>query len=98
MVQDAASRAFSRSSDKQRGFLALYGVICAAILAGFEGYGSAMAGMGPSGSAIDNLEARGEECAAPKALNALTCSHPVAEVRSCGRSDASTGWRYARVF
>lgn len=97
MVRDVASRAVSQSPEKQQRSDTWHGVICAAIVAGFEGYGSAMAGRGHSGSAIDDLEARGEECVATNPPKALTCSHPVAEVRSCSKS-AATIWGYAGEF
>lgn len=96
MVQNVASRAVSRSHGKPQRFVTWSGVVCAAILAGLEGYGSAMAGLGPLGSAVNKAEACFEDCDVPKASDVLICSHPVAEVRSC--KSGATAWGYAGEF
>lgn len=97
MERDVASRAVSQSPEKQQRSGTWYGVICAAIVAGFEGYGSAMVGRGPSGSAFDAPRVCIENSAAPKAPGAFTCSHLVAEVCSCSEP-AATVWEYAAEF
>lgn len=99
MVLDAAFREGLQSVEKRQSFLAWYGVVCAAMVAGLEGYGSALIGMIPSDwRADDDLVHPAERSvlnATDSSCNQTAAENQVPDVVLSSRTMASGIWRHA---